>query len=150
MRVMVVDDSAVVRQTLMMILGHEGFEVMTAADPIIALDRLRTFTPDVILLDLEMPRMDGLSFLETLMAERPLPVVICSAVARRGTEQALHALEHGAVDIVAKPQAGVRQFVFGMPSEAIARGGVERVLPLPEIARALMSCRKERSYVLQK
>jgi two-component system, chemotaxis family, protein-glutamate methylesterase/glutaminase len=130
MRVLVVDDSAVVRQTLTMILGQEGFEVTTAADPIIALDRLRNFTPDVILLDLEMPRMDGLSFLKTLMAERPLPVVICSAVAARGTEQALRALEHGAVDIVAKPQLGVREFLYEsavMLGDTIRAAGAARL-----------------------
>jgi two-component system chemotaxis response regulator CheB len=130
MRVLVVDDSAVVRQTLTMILGQEGFEVTTAADPIIALDRLRSFTPDVIVLDLEMPRMDGLSFLKNIMAGNPLPVVICSAVARRGTEQALNALELGAVDIVAKPQLGVREFLYEsavMLGDTIRAAGAARL-----------------------
>ncbi|HEX3108357.1 MAG TPA: chemotaxis response regulator protein-glutamate methylesterase [Thermoanaerobaculia bacterium] len=111
LHVLVVDDSAVVRQTIMAILRREGFEVTTAADPLIAAERLANIDPDVMLLDLEMPRMDGLSFLRKIMAERPMPVVICSALAARGTENAVRALEEGAVDIVAKPQYAVRDFL---------------------------------------
>jgi len=111
LHVLVVDDSAVVRQTIMSILRREGFEVTTAADPLIAVERLANIDPDVMLLDLEMPRMDGLSFLRKIMAERPMPVVICSALAARGTENAVRALEEGAVDIVAKPQYAVRDFL---------------------------------------
>ncbi len=111
MRVLVVDDSALVRQTVLSVLTHEGFEVVTAADPLIAMERMKAAEPDVILLDLEMPRMDGLSFLHKIMSEAPRPVVICSAVAPRGSENALRALEEGAVDIVVKPQIGVQQFL---------------------------------------
>ena len=111
LHVLIVDDSAVVRQTITSILGREGFVVTTAADPIIAEDRLGNIDPDVMLLDLEMPRMDGLSFLRKIMAERPMPVVICSALAARGTENAVRALEEGAIDIVAKPQYAVRDFL---------------------------------------
>jgi len=111
LHVLVVDDSAVVRQTISSILQREGFEVTTAADPIIAAERLENIDPDVMLLDLEMPRMDGLSFLRKIMAERPMPVVICSALAARGTENAVRALEEGAIDIVAKPQYAVRDFL---------------------------------------
>lgn len=146
LRVLVVDDSAVVRQTLMMILGADGFEVTTAADPIIAADRLRSFTPDVILLDLEMPRMDGISFLKKIMAERPLPVVICSAIARQGTEQALRALEHGALDIVAKPQLGVREFLFEsavLLGDTIRAAAVARLpVSIPERKPAAVPVRK--------
>jgi two-component system chemotaxis response regulator CheB len=111
LHVLVVDDSAVVRQTILSILRREGFEVTTASDPIIAAERLANIDPDVMLLDLEMPRMDGLSFLRKIMAERPMPVVICSALAARGTENAVRALEEGAIDIVAKPQYAVRDFL---------------------------------------
>lgn len=110
-RVLVVDDSALVRQTVLSMLTHEGFDVVTAADPLIAMERMKAAEPDVILLDLEMPRMDGLSFLHKIMSENPRPVVICSAVAQRGSENALRALEQGALDIVVKPQIGVQQFL---------------------------------------
>jgi two-component system chemotaxis response regulator CheB len=111
LRVLVVDDSAVVRQALTQILGHAGMAVATANDPIIGMDKMRRERPDVIVLDLEMPRMDGLTFLQRLMASDPLPVVVCSGLAGPGTEVALHALEEGAVDVVAKPRLGVKGFL---------------------------------------
>ncbi len=111
LRVLVVDDSAVVRQALAQILGHAGMVVSTANDPIIAMDKMRREPPDVVVLDIEMPRMDGLTFLQKLMAERPLPVVVCSGLAGPGTEVALHALEEGAVDVVTKPRLGVKGFL---------------------------------------
>ena len=85
LRVLVVDDSAVVRQALTQILGHVGMLVDTANDPIIAMDKMRKEPPDVVVLDIEMPRMDGLTFLQKLMAEQPLPVVVCSGLAGPGT-----------------------------------------------------------------
>ena len=112
LRVLAVDDSALVRQTILAILTHEGFDVVTAADPLIAMERMKNADPDVILLDLEMPRMDGLSFLRKIMREDPRPVVVCSAVAPRGSDRALQALDEGAVDIVVKPQIGVQQFLY--------------------------------------
>ncbi len=111
LRVLVVDDSAVIRQALAQILGGAGFAVDTAADPLIGLAKMERARPDVILLDLEMPRMDGLTFLRRLMAERPLPVVILSSHAARGTETALEALEHGAIEVLAKPSLGIRDFL---------------------------------------
>jgi two-component system, chemotaxis family, protein-glutamate methylesterase/glutaminase len=112
LHVLVVDDSAVVRQTLGAILSQtRGTSVATASDPIIAMEKMRVRRPDVILLDLEMPRMDGLTFLRKLMSEDPIPVVVCSGIAQRGTEAALHAIEEGAVEVVAKPQLGVRGFL---------------------------------------
>ena len=110
-RVLVVDDSAVVRQALSLILGHAGMLVSTASDPIIAMQKMARERPDVVVLDIEMPRMDGLTFLQKLMADRPLPVVVCSGLAGPGTEIALHALEQGAVDVVAKPRLGVKGFL---------------------------------------
>ncbi len=112
MRVLVVDDSAVVRQTVLAILSKQpGFVVEVASDPIIAQTKIKAARPDVILLDLEMPRMDGLTFLRKLMAEDPIPVVVCSGLAARGSDAALQALESGAVEIVEKPKMGVRDFL---------------------------------------
>jgi two-component system chemotaxis response regulator CheB len=112
-RVLIVDDSAVVRQTLTEILSSDpGIEVMaTAADPFIAAERIREEIPDVITLDVEMPRMDGITFLQKLMSQRPIPVVICSSLAGEGSGTAFKALEYGAVDIIAKPRMGTRQFL---------------------------------------
>jgi two-component system chemotaxis response regulator CheB len=113
LHVLVVDDSAVVRQIMASVLSQdERLTVAAAADPLIAMEKMRRQRPDVILLDLEMPRMDGLTFLRQLMAEEnPIPVVICSGVAGQGTENAVRALYEGAVDIVAKPALGVADFL---------------------------------------
>jgi two-component system, chemotaxis family, protein-glutamate methylesterase/glutaminase len=110
-RVLVVDDSAVVRQALSRILGRAGMHVDSASDPILAHEKMRRARPDVIVLDVEMPRMDGLTFLRMVMREHPLPVVICSGLAGAGTDVALAALEEGAVEIVAKPRLGVKDFL---------------------------------------
>jgi two-component system chemotaxis response regulator CheB len=109
--VLVVDDSAVVRTAMTQILGRVGMYVQTASDPIIALQKMQASRPDVILLDIEMPRMDGLTFLNKVMATDPIPVVVCSGLAGPGTEVALHALEEGAVDIVTKPRLGLKGFL---------------------------------------
>ncbi|HEY2743621.1 MAG TPA: chemotaxis response regulator protein-glutamate methylesterase [Polyangia bacterium] len=112
MRVLVVDDSAVVRQAMTALLEREGdIEVAVAADPLIAMRKMEKARPDVLLLDLEMPRMGGLEFLAALMQRDPMPVVICSGLARRGTEAAMRALALGAVDIVERPRLGLRGFV---------------------------------------
>ena len=112
LQVLVVDDSAVVRQTMSAVLSRDDrLQVTTAADPLIAMRKMKRQRPGVIVLDLEMPRMDGFTFLRKLMAEDPIPVVICSGVAKRGTEAALRALDEGAVDVVAKPQLGVAEFL---------------------------------------
>ena len=112
-RVLIVDDSAIVRQTLSEVLSSDPeIEVMaTAGDPFVAGDRIAEEVPDVITLDIEMPRMDGLTFLKKLMAQHPIPVVICSSLAQEGAESTLRALEYGAVDIIAKPRMGTRQFL---------------------------------------
>jgi two-component system chemotaxis response regulator CheB len=104
-RVLVVDDSASVRQALKDILDADPeIEVIaTAADPWAAAERMRKEVPDVITLDIEMPRMDGISFLDKLMAQHPLPVVICSSLAGAGSATAFAALERGAVEVVEKP-----------------------------------------------
>jgi len=112
-RVLIVDDSAVVRQTLEEILSADPqIEVMgTALDPYVAAERMKKEVPDVITLDIEMPRMDGLTFLQKLMKQHPVPVVICSSVAGHGTENALKALEYGAVEIITKPKVGTKKFL---------------------------------------
>ena len=113
-KVLIVDDSAVVRQTLSQILDADPqIEVVgTASDPYAAAAKLRQVLPDVITLDVEMPRMDGLTFLRKLMAQHPIPVVIISSLTAEGTETALKALEYGAVDILTKPALDdTRQFL---------------------------------------
>jgi two-component system chemotaxis response regulator CheB len=112
-KVLIVDDSALVRQTLCDILNSDPeIEVIgTAGDPILAAERMRTVIPDVITLDVEMPRMDGLTFLQKLMSQHPIPVVMCSSLAESGSETALKALEYGAVDIITKPKMGTKQFI---------------------------------------
>lgn len=112
LNVLVVDDSATVRQVLAEVLCEKhGFRVTVAADPLIAMDKMKKSMPDVVLLDLEMPRMDGMTFLRKLMIENPLPVVICSGLTGPHTDAAIRALENGAVDIITKPKIGVRGFL---------------------------------------
>ena len=112
-QVLVVDDSAVVRKTLTTLLSSDPeLHVMgTATDPYQAVQLMREKKPDVITLDLEMPRMDGLTFLQRIMSQHPIPVVICSSLAREGSESALRALEYGAIEIIAKPQLGTQEFL---------------------------------------
>ena len=112
LHILVVDDSAVVRQVLGSIFhAASGFEVKVAADPLIALRKMSERKPNVIILDIEMPRMDGLTFLRKVMAENPTPVIICAAGAERGSDKALRALDEGAVEIVTKPTLGLEQFL---------------------------------------
>lgn len=112
LKVLVVDDSATVRQVLAAVLSEKhGFRVTVAADPLIAMEEMKESLPDVILLDLEMPRMDGMTFLHKLMGENPLPVIICSGLTGTNTDAAIRALENGAVDIISKPKIGIRGFL---------------------------------------
>lgn len=108
-RVLVIDDSALVREVLTGILSQDKrIEVIgTAADPIQAAQKVKELKPDVLTLDLEMPRMDGLTFLEKLMASFPLPVIVISSMAQKGGAATIRALELGAVDFVTKPALGV-------------------------------------------
>ena len=111
-RLLVVDDSAVMRQAMIAIgRGAGDIDVTVAADPLIAQSKIEREPFDVVLLDVEMPRMDGLTYLRKLMSERPLPVIVCSALAGRGTEVALRALEEGAVDVVEKPRIALHEFL---------------------------------------
>jgi len=112
-RVLIVDDSALVRQTLSQVLSTDPLiEVIgTASDPFVAAERISEQVPDVITLDIEMPRMDGLTFLRKIMTQHPIPVVICSSLAEEGAKSTFKALEYGAVDIIAKPRLGSKQFL---------------------------------------
>jgi two-component system chemotaxis response regulator CheB len=112
-KVLIVDDSAVVRQVLTANLSQDpGINVIGAAsDPVFAMAKMQTQWPDVIVLDVEMPRMDGITFLKKLMAERPTPVVICSTLTEKGAETTMQALAAGAVSIVTKPKVGLKQFL---------------------------------------
>lgn len=109
-RVLCVDDSALIRSLISEIINQEpDMEVVaTAPDPLVARDLIKRTNPDVLTLDVEMPRMDGLDFLERLMRLRPMPVVMVSSLTARGSEITLRALELGAVDFVTKPQVGIR------------------------------------------
>lgn len=112
-KVLIVDDSAVVRQTLSAILESDPQITVIghAQDPFVAAERIKTLVPDVITLDVEMPRMDGITFLKKIMTQHPIPVVMCSTLTGAGTETALRALEYGAVEIITKPKMGTKQFL---------------------------------------
>ncbi|WP_010162631.1 protein-glutamate methylesterase/protein-glutamine glutaminase [Sphingomonas sp. PAMC 26617] len=137
-RVLIVDDSAIVRQTMTAILEEDpDIEVMaTAADPFTAARRMEKEIPDVITLDVEMPRMDGITFLRKLMAQHPVPVVMCSSLTEEGSETLLQAMEAGAVDVILKPRVGVADHltehhlqirdVVKAAARARVRGGVMR------------------------
>lgn len=146
--VYVVDDSAVVRQTLMHLLqGDPEISLMgSAPNPLIAGPVIRKSRPDVLLLDIEMPGMDGLTFLRQLMAEAPIPTVICSTLTTEGSEMALDALAAGAVAVVAKPRLGLKQFleesrrelVQTLKAAARSRPRVSTAAPRPVPARPPM------------
>jgi two-component system, chemotaxis family, protein-glutamate methylesterase/glutaminase len=112
LHVLIVDDSAVVRQTILTILRTQpDIRTTIAADPLIAMERMKRDRPDVIILDLEMPRMDGITFLRKLMRETPTPVIVCSSHIGDGGAQAVRALEAGAVELIGKPSLGVQSFL---------------------------------------
>jgi two-component system, chemotaxis family, protein-glutamate methylesterase/glutaminase len=133
-RVLIVDDSASVRQILSTILAEDpGIEIMgTASDPYAAARRLQNELPDVILLDIEMPRMDGITFLRKIMAQHPIPVIICSSLTEDGSDLMFEAFEAGAVDIVPKPRIDTRQALLecsGRLRDAVKSAALARVRP---------------------
>jgi two-component system chemotaxis response regulator CheB len=111
--VLVVDDSALVRQTFREILEGDSSiaSVDAAQDPLFAMEKMKKHWPDVIILDIEMPRMDGITFLKKIMSEKPTPVIICSTLSQEGAKVTLEALESGAVHIITKPQVGAKSFL---------------------------------------
>jgi two-component system chemotaxis response regulator CheB len=121
-QVMIVDDSAVVRQVLSGLLnGAAGIAVQHAvANPILAMERMKLQWPDVIVLDVEMPRMDGITFLKKIMAERPTPVVICSTLTEKGAQTSVEALSAGAVAIITKPRLDLKQFLHDSADELVS------------------------------
>jgi two-component system, chemotaxis family, protein-glutamate methylesterase/glutaminase len=145
-KVLIVDDSASVRQVLKEILESDPqIEVMgVASDPYVAVERIKREVPDVITLDIEMPRMDGLTFLDKLMGQHPIPVVICSTLTGPGSDTALAALEKGAVEIITKPKLGAKEFfeesrvricdvVKSAARARIARKAASRPAPAPKL-----------------
>ncbi len=137
---MIIDDSAVVRQVLTEIINEseELHVYATAIDPIFALDKMKMEWPDVIVLDIEMPRMDGLTFLEKVMKEKPTPVVICSSLAQKGTELTLKALSLGALEVITKPQLGVKNFLNETKNE------IRNIVKACAIAKLKRNSYKER------
>lgn len=121
-RVLIVDDSAVIRQVVSQLLGVDpGIEVIgSAADPLIAIERMKKEWPDVLVMDVEMPRMDGITFLRKIMAERPTPVIICSTLTEKGAQTTIEAMSAGAVAIITKPKLGVKQFLNDASSDLVA------------------------------
>ncbi len=136
-RVLVVDDSAIVRRVLSDVLsGQPDIEVVgTAPDPYVARDKIVALNPDVITLDIEMPRMDGLTFLDRLMVSRPLPVIVISSLTKSSTRSALEAVSRGAVDVMPKPGGpySVGDLKEELPRRvrAAARAQIRRVAPSP-------------------
>jgi two-component system chemotaxis response regulator CheB len=148
-KVLLVDDSAVVRQVLQAVLDQEpDIQVIGAAsDPIFAMEKMTREWPDVIVLDVEMPRMDGITFLKKIMAEHPTPVVICSTLTEKGAETTMQALAAGAVEIITKPKVGLKSFLQESSNDlvaavrAAAQANVRRTIraatPLPQVAGKL-------------
>jgi two-component system chemotaxis response regulator CheB len=118
-KVLIVDDSALVRQTLSELLSSDPeIEVIgTASDPYIAATKINELCPDVITLDVEMPKMDGLTFLKKLMTQHPIPVIVISTLTEKGTDTAVHALELGAIDVVAKPKVNTKELLEKVKQE---------------------------------
>jgi two-component system chemotaxis response regulator CheB len=144
-RVLIVDDSAFVRQVLSEMLASDpSITVVGAApDPIVAREMIKALNPDVVTLDIEMPRMDGLAFLEKIMTLRPMPVVMISSLTQKGADTALRALEMGAVDFVAKPLIGLSEGFAALREEIVSKvkaAAGARIRPLssdkPKVIRA--------------
>jgi len=155
-KVMVVDDSAVVRQVVTGLLDSAPGITVTAAaaDPVLAIERLRQQWPDVIVLDVEMPRMDGITFLRKIMAERPTPVIICSTLTEKGAKTTMEAMAAGAVAIVTKPKLALKQFLTESGEELIntvraaAKANVRRIVPRAAGAEPVVAPAKNTADVI--
>ena len=149
-QVMIVDDSAVVRSLLAEQLAHEpDIEIVaTATDPLFAQQKLRSVCPDVLILDIEMPRMDGLTFLRQIMAQSPIPTIVFSSLAVAGSHMALDAMDAGAVAILCKPSHGVSGYLLEQREQMVQtvrqaakarlqpRAGISRAAPASPVAPA--------------
>ncbi|GAB4212649.1 MAG: chemotaxis response regulator protein-glutamate methylesterase [Rhodoferax sp.] len=157
-KVLVVDDSAVVRQVVTSLLSADpDIEVIAAvADPILAIARMNVQWPDVVVLDIEMPRMDGITFLKKIMAEHPTPVVICSTLAEAGTQTAMAAMSAGAVAIITKPKIGLKQFLEDASEDVVtavkaaAKANVRALhVPAKNTADVIMPAADKHSAMIQ-
>jgi two-component system, chemotaxis family, protein-glutamate methylesterase/glutaminase len=143
-RVLCVDDSALIRSLMTEIINSQPdmTVVATASDPLVARDLVKQHNPDVMTLDVEMPRMDGLEFLEKLMRLRPMPVVMVSSLTERGSEAALRALELGAIDFVTKPRLGIRDGLLAYTDLIVGKiriAAAARILPAKRAANGSSS-----------
>jgi two-component system chemotaxis response regulator CheB len=154
--VLIVDDSAVVRQVLSARLRENpGIDVIGAVpDPIFAMEHMNKAWPDVVVLDLEMPRMDGLTFLRKIMEVRPTPVVICSTLTQRNAEVSMEALASGAVSVIAKPETGLKKFIeddggdiVAAVRAAAAAGQRRRNRAVPAVAAAAVAPAMKRTLL---
>ncbi|MBR0565156.1 chemotaxis response regulator protein-glutamate methylesterase [Azoarcus sp. L1K30] len=142
-KVLIVDDSALVRQVVGQALAaDDGIEVIgTASDPLFALQKMQVQWPDVLVIDIEMPRMDGITFLKKIMAERPTPVVVCSSLAESGAQATLEAMAAGAISIITKPKIGLKSFLEDASNDIVlavrgaARANMRAVHSAPVPAR---------------
>jgi two-component system chemotaxis response regulator CheB len=157
-KVMIVDDSAVVRQVVAAMLEADpGIKVISAvADPILAMARMNIQWPDVIVLDIEMPRMDGITFLKKIMSEHPTPVIICSTLTEKGAQTSMAALAAGAVTIITKPKLGLKQFLTDASNDlvtavkAAARANVKRLVATEKhTADVILTASEHRSAMIQ-
>ena len=153
LRVLIVDDSALMRQILQQILESDpAIEVVGVAnDPYVARDKIKALNPDVITLDVEMPRMDGLTFLEKLMKGHPMPVVMVSSLTEKGCETTLRALALGAVDFITKPKLDVKTGTLDLAEEIVTKvksAATARIIP-PRVSPSPSSAPVTRSYLSQ-
>lgn len=146
-RVLIVDDSAVVRQVMSATLKEDpDIQVMGAvSDPLFAIERLKREWPDVIVLDVEMPRMDGITFLKKIMSEHPTPVVICSTLTEAGAATTMQALSAGAVGIVCKPKVGIKDFLQDSSADLVHAVKVAARANIGNIQRALPSASRRQT-----
>lgn len=142
-KVMIVDDSAIVRKILAEKLSQSPeIEIIgSASDPLFAIEKMNQQWPDVIVLDVEMPRMDGITFLKKIMAQRPTAVVICSTLTEKGAETTMQALAAGAVSIVTKPKAGLKDFLLDASQDIVeavkvaSKANVKKIIPSETVAK---------------
>jgi len=164
-KVLIVDDSALVRQVVSHALASDpDIEVMGAAsDPLFAMQKMQAQWPDVLVIDIEMPRMDGITFLKKIMAERPTPVVVCSSLAEKGAQATFEALSAGAISIITKPKLGLKSFLEDSSNDIVqavrsaARANMRAVrhaaaaavsIPAPKLtADAMLSAADNRALI---